>query len=75
MEKLYWDVYPGQWVLPMEKFPEQGKARAVPIADGVTGKVLKRELRSRYSDLAESPLPENRAVAAFMTRPFEGAAA
>lgn len=40
MEKLYWDVYPGQWVLPMEKFPEQGKARAVPIADGVTGKVL-----------------------------------
>ena len=34
---------------------------------GVTGKVLKRELRDRYSDLAESPRPENRAVAAFMT--------
>jgi len=29
--------------------------------------VLKRELRARYSDLAESPCPENRAVAAFMT--------
>ena len=34
---------------------------------GVTGKVLKRELRDRYSDLAESPRRENRAVAAFMT--------
>lgn len=34
---------------------------------GVTGKVLKRELRARYSELAESPRPENRAVAAFMT--------
>jgi hypothetical protein len=29
--------------------------------------VLKRELRDRYSDLADSPCPENRAVAAFMT--------
>jgi hypothetical protein len=29
--------------------------------------VLKRELRDRYSDLAESPRAENRAVAAFMT--------
>jgi hypothetical protein len=34
---------------------------------GVTGKVLKRELRDRYSDLAQGPLKENRAVAAFMT--------
>src|SRR5262249_43794752 len=34
---------------------------------GVTGKVLKRELRYRYGDLAESPLRENRAIAAFMT--------
>ena len=33
----------------------------------MTGKVLKRELRDRYSDLAESPRPEHRAVAAFMT--------
>ena len=33
---------------------------------GVTGKVLKRELRDRYSDLALSPRPENRAIAAFM---------
>jgi len=35
---------------------------------GVTGKVLKRELRARYEDLAESPRPQHRAVAAFMTR-------
>ncbi len=34
---------------------------------GVTGKVLKRQLRDRYSDLANSPLRENRAVAAFTT--------
>ena len=37
---------------------------------GVTGKVLKRELRDRYSDLANSvavSAPLNRAVAAFMT--------
>ena len=34
---------------------------------GVTGKVLKRELRARYSDLAENLFQENRAVAAFMT--------
>jgi acyl-coenzyme A synthetase/AMP-(fatty) acid ligase len=30
---------------------------------GVTGKVLKRELRARYSDLAPSPCPEYRALA------------
>jgi hypothetical protein len=42
---------------------------------GVTGKVLKRELRDRYSDLADSPLQENRAVAAFMTdRPHSAVA-
>jgi acyl-coenzyme A synthetase/AMP-(fatty) acid ligase len=40
---------------------------------GVTGKVLKRELRARYSDLAESPCPENRAVAAFMAYPPDSA--
>jgi acyl-coenzyme A synthetase/AMP-(fatty) acid ligase len=34
---------------------------------GVTGKVLKRELRDRYSNLAENLFQENRAVAAFMT--------
>lgn len=34
---------------------------------GVTGKVLKRQLRDRYRDLANSPLQENRAIAAFMT--------
>jgi acyl-coenzyme A synthetase/AMP-(fatty) acid ligase len=34
---------------------------------GVTGKVLKRELRDRYSDLALHSPPLNRAVAAFMT--------
>jgi len=42
---------------------------------GVTGKVLKRELRARYSDLAESPCLENRAVAAFMTSRFAGTVA
>lgn len=33
---------------------------------GVTGKVLKRELRDRYSDLALRSCPENRAIATFM---------
>jgi 3-aminoavenalumate diazotase len=42
---------------------------------GVTGKVLKRELRDRYSDLAESPCPDNRAIAAFMTHRPEGVVA
>jgi acyl-coenzyme A synthetase/AMP-(fatty) acid ligase len=40
---------------------------------GVTGKVLKRQLREKYSDLAENLVKENRAVAAFMTP--EGAVA
>jgi hypothetical protein len=34
---------------------------------GVTGKVLKRELRERYGDLSLCSSPENRAVAAFIT--------
>ena len=34
---------------------------------GVTGKVLKRELRARYGDLALHSRPANRAVAAFLT--------
>ena len=34
---------------------------------GVTGKVLKRQLREKYSDLAVCSSPENRAIAAFMT--------
>jgi acyl-coenzyme A synthetase/AMP-(fatty) acid ligase len=34
---------------------------------GVTGKVLKRELRERYSDLALCSSRDNRAVAAFLT--------
>jgi acyl-coenzyme A synthetase/AMP-(fatty) acid ligase len=37
---------------------------------GVTGKVLKRELRERYSDLANpstASCPHNRAIAPFMT--------
>jgi acyl-coenzyme A synthetase/AMP-(fatty) acid ligase len=43
---------------------------------GVTGKVLKRELRARYSDLAESPCRlEHRAVAPFLTRRRESAVA
>jgi hypothetical protein len=42
---------------------------------GVTGKVLKRQLRDRYRDLANSPLHENRAVAAFVTdRPHNAVA-
>jgi hypothetical protein len=40
MERLFWDVFPGQWILPLEKFPEQGRARAVPVADGIAGEVL-----------------------------------
>lgn len=42
---------------------------------GVTGKVLKRELRERYSDLAVSVCPGNRAVAGFITDRPEGAVA
>ncbi|WP_179475291.1 class I adenylate-forming enzyme family protein [Mycolicibacterium vinylchloridicum] len=34
---------------------------------GVTGKVLKRELRERYSDLSLCSRPFNRAIAAFIT--------
>ena len=33
----------------------------------MTGKVLKRELRERYSDLSLCASPVNRAIAAFMT--------
>jgi acyl-coenzyme A synthetase/AMP-(fatty) acid ligase len=33
---------------------------------GVTGKVLKRELRAKYLDLSACPRPEDRAVAAFV---------
>lgn len=42
---------------------------------GVTGKVLKRELRARYNDLAESPRPVHRAVAAFLTHRPDSAVA
>ena len=42
---------------------------------GVTGKVLKRELRERYSDLGLCSVPENRAVAAFMSDRPESAVA
>ncbi len=38
--QIYWSIYPGQWLLPLEKFPTQAKARAVPITDGITAKVL-----------------------------------
>ncbi len=38
--QLFWSVYPGQWVLPMEKFPGSPKTRAVPITDGLRGHVL-----------------------------------
>jgi acyl-coenzyme A synthetase/AMP-(fatty) acid ligase len=34
---------------------------------GVTGKVLKRQLRDKYSDLAKNLLQDNRAIAAFLT--------
>lgn len=45
---------------------------------GVTGKVLKRELRDKYRDLggiAVGSCPENRAVAAFLTEPLDSAVA
>ncbi|OBC02913.1 AMP-binding protein [Mycobacterium sp. 852013-50091_SCH5140682] len=42
---------------------------------GVTGKVLKRQLRDRYSDLAISLHQENRAIAAFITDQPHGAVA
>ena len=38
--QIYWSIYPGQWLLPLEKFPAGSKARAVPITDGITGKIL-----------------------------------
>jgi hypothetical protein len=38
--QIYWSIYPGQWLLPLEKFPGNTKARAVPITDGITAKVL-----------------------------------
>ena len=38
--EIYWSIYPGQWLLPLEKFPAGSKARAVPITDGITAKIL-----------------------------------
>ena len=38
--QIYWSIYPGQWLLPLEKFPAGSKARAVPITDGITAKIL-----------------------------------
>jgi hypothetical protein len=38
--QIYWSIYPGQWLLPLEKFPALTKARAVPITDGITGTIL-----------------------------------
>ncbi len=37
---IFWSIYPGQWLLPLEKFPGSSKARAVPITDGITAKIL-----------------------------------
>jgi LysM repeat protein len=38
--QIYWSIYPGQWLLPLEKFPAGSKARAVPITDGITATIL-----------------------------------
>lgn len=40
MKTLLWGVNPGQWVLPLEKFNQPGRARAVPVADGIEATVL-----------------------------------
>jgi LysM repeat protein len=37
---LYDAVFPGQWLLPLEKFPGATKARAVPLDGGVEAKIL-----------------------------------
>jgi LysM repeat protein len=38
--KLFNAVVPGQWVLPLEAFPAQQKARAAPVTDGIAARVL-----------------------------------
>ena len=38
--KFFDATEPGQWVLPLEKFPEQTKGRAAPITEGVEARVL-----------------------------------
>lgn len=38
--QIFWSIYPGQWLLPLEKFPGSSRARAVPITDGITAKIL-----------------------------------
>ena len=38
--RIFWGIYPGQWVLPLEKFPGNTNARAVPITDGISARVI-----------------------------------
>jgi len=38
--QIFWGIYPGQWLLPLEKFPGASKARAVPITDGISARVI-----------------------------------
>ena len=38
--QIFWGIYPGQWVLPLEKFPGNTNARAVPITDGISARVI-----------------------------------
>ena len=38
--QIFWSIYPGQWLLPLEKFPAGSKARAVPITDGLSAKII-----------------------------------
>ena len=38
--KFFDATEPGQWALPLEKFPEQTKGRAAPITEGVEARVL-----------------------------------
>lgn len=45
----YNQVYRGMNVLPAEKFPGSGTTRAVPISDGVEGKVITRVFQTRLN--------------------------
>jgi LysM repeat protein len=40
VDHIYWSIYPGQWLMPLEKFPASSKARAVPITDGITAEII-----------------------------------
>lgn len=37
---VFQGVFPGQWTLPLEKFPTLPKERAKPVTDGVTARII-----------------------------------